>query len=329
MIHVAIVGFGFMGITHAANVLRNKRLKLQAIVTRHPNDIDERLNAQTGNFSTGDVNLDDLRQVKRYTSLQECLRNETIDIVQLCVHTDLHFTLAMEAMEHGRHVFIEKPMSLVPDEARAMMQKAKEKNVKLMVGHVVRFMPPYVKLKSWIDNKTFGALKFISLTRFTGLPAWGQWKEKQQHFGSSGGALFDLVIHDIDFLFYALGEPEKINAQAYPGTLSMHDYVVAHWHYPEAHAKIEGGNLFHSAFPFQAGYMARFENASVQYASLRPEHIDIVTDEGIEKITAGDAGEGFYDEIDYFATCVEQNVEPTRCLPQSSLRTLELCYAHL
>ena len=75
-----------------------------------------------------------------------------------------------------------------------------------MVGHVVRFMPPYQKLKKWIDSKEFGNLKFLSLSRFCGIPSWGQWKEKNVK-DLSGGALFDLVIHDIDFANYLLGMP--------------------------------------------------------------------------------------------------------------------------
>lgn len=329
MINVAIIGFGFMGMTHAINIQRNKKMNLRAIITRDVESISAKLSQQVGNFSSGEIDVNAIKQVPAYKSLRECLRSEKIDAVQICVHTDLHYDIAKEAIENGLHVFLEKPMTLRIEEGRLLIAFARQQNVKLMVGHVVRFMPAYQKLKEWVDSKEFGALKFMSLTRFTGLPGWGQWKEKQKKFDSSGGALFDLVIHDIDFLNYVLGAPEKIEAVCYPGALSMHDYVSAHWHYRDITAKVEGGNIFHSSFPFQAGYMARFENASVVYTSLKPEFIQVCTTEKVSEVLAGDANEGFYNEIDYFASCIENDTQPIACTPESSLQTIQLCYDHI
>ena len=75
--------------------------------------------------------------------------------------------------------------------------------------------------------------------------------------------------------------------------------------------------------------MARFENASVVYSSQMPEFIQICDDDKVYQVPAGDANEGFYKEIDYFASCIENNTEPLECTPASSLKTIELCYDHL
>lgn len=331
MKNVAIIGFGFMGITHALNIQKNKDLNLAAIITRNPDQTGQKLQSQIGNFSSGNVDLDFIRGVNKYSSLKDCLRNEKLDAVHICVHTDLHYPIAREAMENGLHVLLEKPMTLDIQEGKALIKLAQEKNVILMVGHVLRFMPPYEQLKNWINTKEFGALQFLSLTRFSGLPSWGQWKEKQQAFGSSGGALFDLVVHDIDFLNYVLGVPQKILSHTYPGYLSQHDYMSALWNYANRNitARIEGGNIFHSGFPFQAGYMARFEKASILYTTLQPDFIGFSDHDKSWKIPAGDANEGFYNEIAYFYTCIENNTQPLKCSPQSSLQTIELCYRHL
>jgi predicted dehydrogenase len=329
MINIAVIGFGFMGITHALNIQKNKKFNLRAIITRDVTGISSRLHRQIGNFSIGEIDTQAILQVPVYKSLRECLKNEKIDAVQISVHTDLHYEMAAEAIENGLHVFLEKPITLRLEEGRLLIAFAKQKKVKLMVGHVVRFMPAYRKLKDWIDQKEFGALKFISLTRFSGLPSWGQWKEKQQQFGSSGGALFDLLIHDVDFLNYALGSPDKIESVCYPGSLSMYDYVIAHWSYKDIKAKIEGGNTFHSTFPFQAGYMARFEDASVMYSSQVPQFIQVCTDEKVSQIYTGAANDGFYNEIDYFADCITSDSETLACTPESSLDTIRLCYSHI
>lgn len=329
MINIAVIGFGFMGITHALNIQKNKKLNLRAIITRDVTGIATKLSQQLGNFSSGEVDAKAILQVPVYKTLRECLRHEKIDAVQICVHTDLHYEMATEAIENNLHVFLEKPITLRLEEAKLLIAFARQQKVKLMVGHVVRFMPAYRKLKEWIDTKEFGALEFISLTRFSGLPSWGQWKEKQEDFGSSGGALFDLVIHDIDFLNYALGIPEKIESVFYPGSLSMHDYIIAHWNYKDVKAKIEGGNTFHASFPFQAGYMARFRNASVTYTSQMPQFIQVCTDEKVSQVYAGAPNDGFYNEIDYFADCIANNTEALTCSPESSLETIQLCYNHI
>lgn len=329
MINVAVIGFGFMGITHAINILRNKNITLQAIITRHPQNIDSKLNEQVGNFSSGSLDREAIGRIATYTTLRDCVKNEKIDAVHICVHSDLHYDMAREAIDYGLHVLLEKPMCLRQEEAKLLIHLAHQKKVTLMVAHVVRFMPAYVRLKQWIDDRSFGPLEFISLTRFTGVASWGQWKEKQKDFGSSGGALFDLVIHDIDFLNYVMGGPGKIKSVCYPGKLSMQDYVSAYWQYGDVYAKIEGGNTFHSAFPFQAGFMARFENASVNFTSMEPGVIQVCTNEERKRIPIADPNEGFYNEIDYFASCIENNTEPLECMPESSLQTIRLCYDHL
>jgi len=329
MIHVAIIGFGFMGVTHAVHIRRNPRVRLAAIITRTVENIEAKLNGQVGNFPVGDLDAEAVRDVPKFDSLESCLKYIRLDAVHICVHTDLHMAIATEAMNRGLHVFLEKPFTLNLADGESLIRLSREKNLKLMVGHVVRFMPAYRKLKEWIDTNPLGPLSFLSLTRFTGLPGWGQWHEKQAARGSSGGALFDLLIHDIDFLHYVLGEPDEIESVCYPGALSDQDYVTAHWRYKHVNARVEGGNIFHATFPFQAGFMARFQKASVIYSSQHPEFIHVCTPDKTFPVPAGDANEGFYDEIDYFVSCIVNDVPPVECMPEASLKTIDLCYRHL
>lgn len=330
MKRVAVVGFGFMGMTHSLNILKNKDLKLVAIVDAHPEIIEKNLQATTGNISTGNIDVIELADVHKYSSLDECLRNEELDAVNICVHTNLHYEMTKKALLNGKHVFLEKPFCLNIEQAEELILLAEQKKKILMVGHVVRFMPPYQKLKQWIDSKEFGNLKFLSFSRFSGLPGWGQWKEKHVT-DSSGGALFDLVIHDIDFASYVLGLPSEIKCNYLPGSISKYDYISAMWSYKEKnlHVKIEGGNTFHSSFPFQAGYMAQFEKASIIFTSLKGDVIGITDDNSFKEIPAGDAGEGYYNEIAYFTQCMEDNMQPEDCTPASSLQSVQLCYNHI
>ncbi|MEI6276159.1 MAG: Gfo/Idh/MocA family oxidoreductase [Prolixibacteraceae bacterium] len=328
---VAILGFGFMGMTHAENILKNGDLELVAIVDKNPAAVEEKLNSATGNFAVGEIKQEKLEKIKRYTSIDDCLEFEDLDAVHICVHTDLHYEMTRKVLLHGKHVFLEKPFCLDMQQADLLIKLAKEKEKILMVGHVVRFMPPYQKLKKYIDSNEFGKLKFLSMTRFSGIPAWGEWMDRRVSFGSSGGALFDLLIHDIDFVNSILGMPGSIKCNYLPGLLSKHDYITALWSYfdKDINVKMEGGNIFHSNFPFQAGYMAQFEKASIQYSTIKGDVIQIATDSKLEEVPSGSAGDGFYNEIAYFAQCISQNRPPVECMPESSLQTIQLCYDHI
>ena len=317
--------------THAESIFKISDLELVAIVDKNPIAVEEKLFSTTGNFATGAVDQSKLANIRRYNNLEDCLEYEELDAVFICVHTELHYEMARKVLLHGKHVFLEKPLCLEVQKAEELIKIAREKEKILMIGHVVRFMPPYRKLKEWVDSEKYGKLKFLSLTRYSGVPAWGEWMEKRVTFGSSGGALFDLLIHDIDFVNFLLGKPGSIQCNYLPGLLSKHDYISAMWRYLDkgVEVKIDGGNIFHANFPFQAGYMATFERASVQYTSLKGSIIQIATDTVLEEIPAGEAGDGFYNEIAYFTKCILQNRMPEDCMPESALQTIQLCYDHI
>jgi predicted dehydrogenase len=328
---VALVGFGFMGLTHTVNILKNKRLQLVAIVEKNIGNIEKNLSDPAGNLSTGSISRELLSGTRMYSTLDDCLLHEQTDAIFICVHTDLHYEMAEKALRAGNHVFLEKPFCLDISEGEELIRLAGERNLMLMVGHVVRFMPAYRQLRQMIVSGEFGALKFLSLSRYCGLPAWGQWKEKQVAFGSSGGALFDLVIHDIDFAQSVLGQPDSIRSINLAGKLSSQDYVSAFWRYDGSgiDVRIEGGNNFHSAYPFRAGYTTQFEKASVLHTSLKPEIISISTDADTRQVPAGDANDGYSGEVDYFTECMESMTSPVECTPESALLTIKLCYDHL
>lgn len=331
MKNIAIVGFGFMGMTHAANILKNERLNLVAIVDKDLQGIEAKLTSKTGNFSIEDIHPDTLAGINKYRDIEQCLNSEKLDAIHICVHTDLHYKLAKICLSRGLNVLLEKPMTLDIKNGEELITLANQHKSMFMVGHVLRFMAPYQKLKKWIDEKSYGPLRFLSMSRFSGVPGWGQWKEKQKAFGSSGGALFDLLIHDIDFVNYVLGKPDGVESRILPGALSDYDYISAFWSYDKlgVKVKLEGGNTFHSSFPFQAGFMANFEHASILYTTLKPDTIQVSTNEDIINIQAEDGTDGFYNEIDYFYQCVESRILPERCLPHSSLETINLCYQHI
>ena len=166
---VAVVGFGFMGMTHSLNIFKNQDLELVAIIDKDIESIEQKLKQPEGNFSTGEIDPEKIQKVNKYHSLTDCIENEDFEAVHVCVHTDLHFQITKEALQAGKHVLLEKPFSLDIQECRELIDRAHKKDLILMVAHVLRFMPPYLKLRSWIEKEEFGKLKFLSMTRFSGV----------------------------------------------------------------------------------------------------------------------------------------------------------------
>jgi len=326
----AIIGFGFMGMTHALSILKIKELKLSAIVERDLSVIDKNLQSAIGNISVGNLNAGELSEASRYSDLDECLSKEDFEIAVICTHVNTHYDLTKKMLQNNKHVFLEKPFCIDPIKARELIDLAESKKKLLMIGHVVRFMSPWQKLKQWIDSGEFGDLNFLSLTRFCGLPGWGQWKEKDVK-DLSGGALFDLAIHDIDFAASVVGHPAKIDSFYLPGEYSKQDFISALWSFGDKnlHVKIEGGFTFHKSFPFQAGYMAKFEKASIVFSTFNGDIIRIADDTSVREVPAGDAGAGYFNEMKYFSECLTNGKKPELCSPVSSLQAIELCYKHI
>lgn len=327
-LNVIIVGFGFMGKTHARTVLSSKKMNLVAVVDTNVSGLEEALKVDSGNFGVDGIKADELAAVKVYSDFSKCVSEVQADAVLICVHTLLHHQFVEASLKLGLHVFVEKPFVLNASNGQELISLAKVQNKVLMVGHVVRFMPAYKKLKELVSEAKYGELEFISLTRFTGVPAWGEWKERQQDFGSSGGALFDLVIHDIDYLHYLLGHPNKTTTVTRSGALSNEDYICSFWKYEgkSVQVKVEGGDTFHTNFPFEASYKAQFEKATLVWSSSDATILKIATNNSIEQINLDDPNRGFTDEVEYFAECILGNKEVTECTPESALDTIKLCY---
>ena len=325
-LRVAVIGFGFMGKTHAKNILGSELMELSAIVDNRAGAITQ----VSGNIDTGGIDADVLYKVSKYSSLDDCLAKEKLDAAFVCVHTLLHYDMAMKCLQNGLHVFIEKPFVLNVEEGEALIVEAGKRNLRLTVGHVVRYMPAYAKLYELYKAGTYGELKFISLTRFSGLPGWGDWGKRREDFGSSGGALFDLVIHDIDFLQYMLGMPDTVDSVCLSGALSDHDYVSAIWRYKDdVNVKVEGGNIFHSQYPFEATIKATFEKASVAWSSSNGQEMTVADNDGLYVIGLGDANDGYQIEAELFARSIVNGDSCAGTIANSALDTIKLCHRHI
>jgi len=115
-----------------------------------------------------------------------------VDVVDIVTPTPYHYDLAIEALQAGKHLFIEKPVTSTPEEARDLQRLSKEKNLKIQVGHVERFNPAFLALKNVDLNPVF--IEAHRLATFN--PR-----------GTDVSVVLDLMIHDLDLLLSIVKSP--------------------------------------------------------------------------------------------------------------------------
>nr|VFJ64075.1 MAG: UDP-N-acetylglucosamine 3-dehydrogenase [Candidatus Kentron sp. FW] len=162
--------------------------------------------------AVSDVNGRIARQVslefktKGYTDYREMLDKERIDVVSVVVPGSLHKEVAIDVINKGISVLVEKPIATDIDGARAIVDAAKEKNVKLMVGHVERFNPAIIELKRCLENNKLGDIFKIIVARIGPFPTRI----------IDMGVIRDLSLHDIDIINYLIGlKPKRIYAETH------------------------------------------------------------------------------------------------------------------
>ena len=140
------------------------------------------------------------------------LARDDIDAVIIAAPNFLHRPIAEQAAAAGKHIFCEKPMALSKADAVEMVQAAADNGVKLMVGQVLRYLPPWHYVKSLVDRGELGRPFAMQTTRIGG--GWGghyhaAWRLKRE---TCGGPLFEINAHEIDFMRQVMGEARRVTA---------------------------------------------------------------------------------------------------------------------
>ncbi len=299
MLKVGLVGCGGMGVRHAKcwQALGDE-VKLVAIADADENNKYTMEEAETSG-------------ARVYSSGEEMIEKEELDIVDVCSPTFLHTKHAVMAMEKGMNVLIEKPVCLNEEEAKLLLETEKRCGVKVEVGHVIRFWDEYVWLKDVIDKKTYGEMISASFQRLSRRPGWG-WKDWFNNPDMSGTAVLDLQIHDVDFMRYIMGrEPDDMVCRATRNKDGVLEHILSTFSYGDVLVSVEGEWDFPKQFPFNANYRVTFEDATVVFEkgevtvytnsgeTILPE-IPKFYDEIPESLINDPGLHPYYNEIKYF-----------------------------
>lgn len=266
---------------------------------------------------------------RHYTDFDEMLEKETIDILDICLPTYLHADYSVKAMEKGIHVICEKPVSLCREDVERVYKTAERNHVKFMVAQVLRFWPEYEIVKKIYDEKTYGNLLSGSMTRLGRYPAWS-WDGWMMDEKRSGLVPFDLHIHDLDFMVYAFGKPNKVTN--FRTKRPDQDFINAVYEFDGFFITTQA-SWYASPYPFTAEFMFQFENAVIAWKN---GELKIYEKEGKiwNPISAGSdhdtgniglpASDAYANEIRYFAECVQTGKDPDKIKPEELADVLDL-----
>lgn len=260
--NIGIVGLGFMGMTHfeAARSLRD--VHPIAFATRDAKKRKGNWSSIQGNFGPRGSKTVDLTGVTPYADYNELLANPDIDLVDVCLPVEQHEEAVIAALNAGKHVLVEKPISVSVEAATRMRNAARKANRHLMVAQVLPFFPEFRFLAECISQQKYGKLVALNMRRVIAPP---KWLDLPADLASIGGFGIDLHIHDNHFLAATVGTPDKIFSvgQLVDGFVN---HTQTNYLYENGPAvSCVSGAIAASALEFAHGFQAFFEDATIEF----------------------------------------------------------------
>jgi predicted dehydrogenase len=217
MINVGVIGAGYWG----PNLVRNFAEIPDTRVLMCCDKRTERLDFINKRYPS----------IKTTTNYDEMVENPEINAIAIATHGETHYHLAKRAIENGKHVFVEKPMTMVADESLQLYKLAKENKLTLMVGHILLYAGPAEYIKKSIEDGEMGDICYLDSIRVN-----------LQPFREDINVIWDLAPHDISLAMYLLGKDPistRVIAESYIsdnqeniafGVLNFPDKTISHFH---------------------------------------------------------------------------------------------------
>ncbi|MBP1992339.1 Gfo/Idh/MocA family protein [Paenibacillus eucommiae] len=325
MVKIGLIGAGFMGTTHALcyEALNGKSdFQVTAVA-----DVDlKRAQELAAKFGAA-----------VFASGEALIESADVDTVDICLPTYLHTAHALQAMKKGLNVLVEKPVCLNEEEAAELLKTQSETGVQVMVGQCLRFWTEYQYLKELVDNQTYGELLTGVFTRVSPRPGWA-WDEWLHDINRSGSVALDLHVHDVDFVRYLLGSPDKITSQTAERGNTI-EHIFSQYHYPGKLVSLEASWDYPGSFPFEMAYRVKFKEATVVFSSAKSPSLSIYKNDGEVLVPelksdleqqAGDTGGnisslgGYINEIQYFLDRLSNNQTIENATLEDGIESMKL-----
>ena len=323
-VNVAVVGLGFMGVTHLKAYQQLKAARLLAVCDSVRLPVNGVLPGVAGNV-TGSGALDLGRDVRFYRALEEVLADPDVDLVDLCVPTVLHPRQAIAALKAGKHVLCEKPLALTSAKARLILRAARSARGFFMPAMCMRFWPGWSSLKQVVEEEPYGKVQVATFRRLSPMPGWS--KATYSRASLTGGALLDLHIHDTDFVQFLFGRPTSVFSTGVTRAGGSIDHVITQYHFRRGPVVCAEGSWLLTG-NFNMAYTMICERATLDYSLARGAEALIVTEAGKSPRVVKCPGlDGWGGEISYLLQAIQTGKAPTVVTAQDGLSAVEICEA--
>lgn len=293
-IRVGVIGYGFMGRTHTKAYQCAQRVgypcRVIAVADSGVQSLEQTQDS-VGNIVNTESEID-TSDITLLRDAKELIERSDIDLISICTHTDTHVELAIQALNAGKHVLVEKPIAINPKDVHKLAAAANESGRICIPAMCMRFWPAWVKMREIIDSKQFGPVRSAVFHRLGSRPTWAT--EFYADETRSGGVLYDLHIHDTDFIVHCFGLPQAVM------TAGDGLHLSTHFHFADGPLHV----LAHAAWDHQpvVGFEMRCtivcQHATIDFDINRDDQLIV---HKADKSTPVDVGElsGYDGEIRY------------------------------
>ena len=217
MIRLAVVGLGKMGISHLA--IANAHPETAVVLCDSANFVPDVVAKYSG-----------LPVHRDYAAM---LDNERIDAVIIATPSRLHAPMVRAALEHGVHVFCEKPFCLDWRQSGELADLAAEKGLVTQVGYHYRYVGAFREMKRIVDTGALGTITHALAEAYGPVvlrPKGSTWRTQR---AEGGGCLYDYAAHPINLLNWCFGEPSAVSGTILSAIFSAETddevYSTLHW----------------------------------------------------------------------------------------------------
>ncbi len=320
MLNAVIIGTGVIGNDHAKAYVKMKNANLVAIA-----DINEEKGKEAA----------EKFGCKHYKDAEEMLQKEQVDIVDICLPSFLHEEYVLLAAKYKKHVICEKPVTLTLESMDKMLAAVKAAGVRFMVAQVVRFWPEYIEIKKKYDAGEFGDVKMVYANRLAQHPNWATWHKDPQ---KSGGGLFDLHLHDIDYLQYLFGNVKSVYAVGSASKTGCWNHVMTTLKFQNGRsATAEGIFDMTENYPFTMSLRVVGETKTVDYQMVAGFNLEDVSsakraamqyEKGKDPVKLDIVeSDAYQNELEYFVDCIEENKPFEVITPEDSRHVIQVILA--
>ncbi|MFC5453053.1 Gfo/Idh/MocA family protein [Paenibacillus aestuarii] len=148
---------------------------------------------------------------KVYATTEQLLADESIEAVIIAVSNEWHAPIAVQALQAGKHVMLEKPMAINLESAKQIVEAERKSGKVLMIPHQLRWESLSMQVKQQVEKGALGHIYHAKAgwVRRKGIPGWGTWFTQMEKSG--GGPLIDLGVHMLDLSLYLMGNPRPVS----------------------------------------------------------------------------------------------------------------------